>query len=114
LLGPLRADSVVDPAAAGHALYMVVRGYFAHERAGSTFAGRLRAAGWDGGSAAEAIAWGCGAKGTPRATLRAWLGSPPHRAIVLGPYRRAGIGMALGAPGAGCASAATWVLDAGG
>jgi len=45
---------------------------------------------------------------------RAWLDSPPHRAIVLGPYRRAGIGLALGAPGAGCASAATWVLDAGG
>jgi len=114
-LGKLAHDAALTRAARRHARDMVVRGYFAHERPGWTFAGRLAAAGWTGSRAGEAIAWGCGTRATARATVRSWLDSPPHRAILLGPHARVGIGMRSGAPGnVGCgASAATWVLDAG-
>jgi len=113
-LRPLRADRRLGAAARRHAADMVARGYFAHERAGSTLRSRVRAADWAGAAAAEAIAWGCGRRGTPRAVLDAWLASPGHRAIVLGPYNRAGVGLALGAPlTIACSGAGTWVLDAG-
>jgi uncharacterized protein YkwD len=91
---------------------MVSRRYFAHERPGSTLLGRLRAAGWTGAAAAETIAWGCGGLGTPRAVLDSWLASPTHSEIVLGRFRRAGIGLALGSPlPLDCHGAGTWVLD---
>jgi uncharacterized protein YkwD len=93
---------------------MVRRGYFAHERPGWTLPGRLRASDWSGAAASEAIGWGCGSLGVPSAVLDAWLASPTHRAIVLGRYRRAGVGMAVGAPlPVGCSGAGTWVLDVG-
>ena len=112
-LAALGGDVRLARAARRHARDMVQRRYFGHERAGWTLAGRLRAAGWTGARAGEAIAWGCGATGTPPATLAAWLASPPHRAIVLGRYRRAGVGLAGRAPTVQCAGGATWVLDAG-
>ena len=109
--GPQRS---LGEAARGHARDMVTRGYFAHERDGSTPASRLRDAGWDGLAAGETIAWGCGGLGEPRAIVDAWLDSPPHRDILLGRYRRAGVGVAAGAPYAtDCPRAATWVLVAG-
>ncbi len=113
-LAALRGDRRLDRAAKRHARDMVRRHYFAHERAGRTFADRLSAAGWSGTSAAEAIAWGCDGRGSALATLRAWLESPPHREIVLGSYARAGIGLALGTPTSDrCGAAGTWVLDVG-
>jgi uncharacterized protein YkwD len=113
-LRPLRRDEALGKAARRHADDMVERGYFAHERPGSTLRGRLRDAGWDGAAAAEAIAWGCGSLGTPRAIVDGWLGSPPHRAILLGRYNRSGIGLAVGAPEpTDCPGAGTWVLDVG-
>ncbi len=113
-LRPLRAGRRLGAAARSHAKDMVRRRYFAHERAGWTLPGRLRAAGWSGGVASEAIGWGCGRLGVPRAVLGAWLASSVHRPIVLGRYRRAGIGLALGAPlPLDCSGAGTWVLDVG-
>lgn len=113
-LTPLRPDHHLNRAARRHARDMVRRGYFAHERPGWTFPGRLADAGWSGTSAAEAIAWGCDGRGSPAETLRAWLESGAHRAIVLGGYARVGIGLALGAPARDrCGAAGTWVLDAG-
>ena len=110
----LRGQRALGEAARRHARDMVSRGYFAHERKGSTLASRLRDAGWDGIAAGEAIAWGCGGLGEPRAIVDAWLASPPHREILLGRYRRVGVGMAAGAPYAtDCPRAATWVLVAG-
>jgi len=110
----LRRQRSLGEAARGHARDMVTRGYFAHERDGSTPASRLRDAGWDGIAAGETIAWGCGGLGEPRAIVDGWLGSPPHRDILLGRYRRAGVGVAAGAPYAtDCPRAATWVLVAG-
>ena len=69
------------------------RNYFAHvSPTGKSPLSRARAAGWRGG-VGEVIAWGCGTLASPRATLRAWLNSPPHRAIVLGGGRAAGVGV---------------------
>jgi uncharacterized protein YkwD len=114
-LSPLPADAHVDTAAAGHARDMVRRHYFAHQRAGGPSPKqRMRRAGWRGHRTGEAIAWGCGSLGTPLATVRAWLNSPPHRAILLDAHwRGAGIGVARHAPVTRCADGATWVLDAG-
>jgi uncharacterized protein YkwD len=100
-------------AAGRHAADMVRRHYFAHVRAGGLdVLSRLRAAGWSGTAYGEALAWGCGTRARPRATVRSWLASPMHRAILLSPlYREAGVGVADRAPG-GCRGG-TWVLDAG-
>ena len=112
-LRPLVPDGRLARAAQRHARDMVRRHYFAHERAGWTLAGRLRAAGWSGARAAEALAWGCGGRATPLGTLNAWLKSAHHRAIVLGNYSRAGVGLAAKAPSTSCPGGGTWVLNAG-
>jgi uncharacterized protein YkwD len=114
-LGALHADRRLRRAAGRHAHDMVRNHYFAHQRAGGpSLAQRLERAGWRGHGAGEAIAWGCGAPAGAGATVRAWLLSPPHRAIMLaGGFSRAGVGVARQAPAA-CGPGATWVLDAGG
>jgi uncharacterized protein YkwD len=112
-LRALRPDRRIRAAAQRHARDMARRGYFAHQRAGGPdLTARLRRAGWSGRAWGEAIAYGCGAAGSPRATVRRWMHSPPHRAILLsGRYRRAGVGVGGRAP---CgARGATWVLDVG-
>ena len=111
-LAPLRRNRRIARAAGRHARDMVRRGYFAHQRGGGPDLGaRLSRAGWRGTAWGEAIAYGCGERGSPRATVRGWLASPSHRAILLGAgYRRAGVGLARSAP---CGSGATWVLDVG-
>jgi uncharacterized protein YkwD len=110
----LRPDRRLARAAAAQARDMARRHYFAHQRPGGpTLLARVRAAGFHGSSAGEAIAWGCGRLGGAAATLQAWLASPPHRAILLSPgYTRAGVGAARGAPIA-CAGGTYRVLDAG-
>jgi uncharacterized protein YkwD len=112
-LAALRGNASLRRAAGRHARDMARRGYFAHQRPGGpSLMERLHAAGWQGNAAGEAIAWGCGELATASATVRAWLDSPPHRAILLGGYAEAGVGMAGKAPAA-CGPGATWVLDAG-
>ena len=107
---PFRAERHLARAAARHAADMGRRNYFAHvSPSGKSPLARARAAGWRGG-VGEVIAWGCGTLASPRATLRAWLNSPPHRAIVLGGGRAAGVGVKrLG----GCGGRAYWVMDVG-
>jgi uncharacterized protein YkwD len=98
-LRPVRAQRSLGEAARGHARDMVRRGYFAHEREGSTLRSRLDDAGWDGHNAGETLAYGCGSVGVPRAIVDGWLGSDGHREILLSRrYRRAGIGLATGMP----------------
>jgi uncharacterized protein YkwD len=112
-LKALELDRRLQRAAGRHARDMVRHGYFAHQREGGPdLSERLDRAGWNGSAWAEAIAYGCGSSGSPRATLRSWLDSPPHRAIVLsGSYRRGGLGVGSGAL---CGDGgATWVLDVG-
>ena len=97
-------------AASRHAADMGRRHYFAHvSPSGKSPAARARAAGWHG-NVGEIIAWGCGALATPRATVRAWLHSPPHRTIMLGGGRVAGVGVKSLA---GCGGRAYYVVDVG-
>jgi uncharacterized protein YkwD len=105
------ADHRLARAARRHAADMARRNYFGHvSPGGSSPQRRARAAGWPGG-VGEAIAWNCGALATPRATLNAWLASPPHRAIVLGGARAVGVGVKRARHcGAG---SAYWVADVG-
>jgi uncharacterized protein YkwD len=106
----LAADRRLARAAGRHASDMSRRHYFGHVSPGGTSPrGRARAAGWRGG-VGEIIAWGCGRLSTPRATVRAWMASPPHRAIMLGGAHVVGIGVKR-APG--CGGRAYWVADLG-
>jgi uncharacterized protein YkwD len=53
--------------------------------------------GWSQWSVGEVIAWGCGARGTPQAVLKAWMHSSSHRNIILGKrWRDVGVGCARG------------------
>jgi uncharacterized protein YkwD len=109
-LPAFRHERRLGRAASRHAADMGRRGYFAHVSPnGRSPLARVRAAGWRGG-VGEVIAWGCGALASPRATLRAWLASPPHRAIILGSGRAAGVGLKRLA---GCGGRAYWVIDVG-
>jgi uncharacterized protein YkwD len=111
-LGALKLDKRIQTAAGRHARDMQKHHYFDHQRPGGPdLTARLHRAGWYGRAWGENIAYGCGASGTPRATVRMWMNSPPHRSIMLsGTYRQGGIGVTDGAP---CGSGAMWVLDVG-
>jgi uncharacterized protein YkwD len=52
-------------------------------------------------SVGQNIAWGTGAYATPAQVVAAWMGSPPHRAIILdASYRDTGVAVAAAAPAA--------------
>jgi uncharacterized protein YkwD len=112
-LKALKLDRKLQKAAGRHARDMVKHDYFAHQRPGGPDLGeRLDRAGWRGTHWGETIAYGCGRSSSPRATLKGWLNSPPHRQVLLsGTYKRGGLGVGAEAP---CGSGgAIWVLDVG-
>jgi uncharacterized protein YkwD len=112
-LKALKLDRKLQRAAGHHARDMVKHDYFAHQRdGGPDLTARLDRVGWNGRAWGENIAYGCGSSSTPKATLRNWMNSPPHRDILLsGTYRRGGLGVGAEAP---CGSdGAMWVLDVG-
>jgi uncharacterized protein YkwD len=109
-LRPFGGERHLARAASRHAADMGRRHYFAHvSPAGKSPLSRARSAGWRG-DVGEVIAWGCSSLSSPRATLRAWLASPPHRTIILGNAHRAGVGVKRLA---GCGGRAYWVIDVG-
>ena len=109
-LPPFRAERHLARAASRHAADMGRRHYFAHvSPSGESALARARAAGWRGG-VGEVIAWSCGSRSTPRATVRAGLSSAPHRSILLGRGHAAGVGVKRRA---GCGGRAYWVVDVG-
>jgi uncharacterized protein YkwD len=97
---------------------MILRDYFAHTSpSGQTVRDRIIRSGfvtgysWMGG---ETLAWGTGTLAGPVNTVKAWMGSPEHRAILLSPqFTRVGIARAcghfLGHTGA-CVWTADWVV----
>lgn len=92
-LPPLREDPRMDRTAAGHSRDMARHGYFAH----GAWPTRVKAAAGSARSIGEVIGWRV--QSSPRseaqAMVREWLGSPPHRRVLLdGNFRRVGIGRA--------------------
>jgi uncharacterized protein YkwD len=113
-LRALRHNADLASAALVHARDMVRRKYFSHTSpSGRTFVSRIRATGYLSGvsrwTVGENLAWGSGTRATAAAIVRAWMGSPGHRANILNAsFREIGIGIALGAPRRGYSPAATY------
>ena len=112
-LGKLRFDRKLARAAGRHARDMVRHDYFAHQRPGGPdLTERLDRAKWRGTHWGETIAYGCGSSSSPRAALKGWMNSPPHRAILLsGTYKRGGLGLGGEAPCGG--GGAIYVMNVG-
>ena len=104
-LRSLSAAPVLHRSARRYARWMVRNDYFGHLsriRAASRFA-----------LLGETIAWHSGLRARVAWTVRAWLGSPGHRALLLDPrFRWLGAGMARGRLSG--TTATVWVLHLGG
>jgi uncharacterized protein YkwD len=120
-LSKLHGNGRLGHAAGGYAHLMARRNFFSHvSPTGSTPLSRIKRAHYLAGARSwtigENLAWGTGSLATPRATVRAWMNSPGHRANILNPgFREIGIGIARGAPvhvGA-AARGATYATDFG-
>jgi uncharacterized protein YkwD len=97
-LGAVREDKRMDRGALGHSRDMARRGYFAH----GPWPGRVMASAGSARSVGEVIGWRVQSSPRSEATnlVREWLGSPPHRRVLLdGGFRRVGIGRATAASG---------------
>jgi uncharacterized protein YkwD len=91
-LRPLRVSVRLRAAAAAHSFEMVRRGYFAHESAdGTSASGRIRhfylRSGNSHGRVGETLLW-YSPDVDAAGTVRDWLGSSDHRAILLDPAFR--------------------------
>src|SRR5579884_1633437 len=107
-LPPLHASAQLNRSAQGWTNAMVSSDQFTH---GANFSARISAAGFVWRAAGENIATGFA---TPRAVVRAWMGSTGHCENILNPtYRNVGTGVSS-RPVRGYASGAgTWTQDFG-
>jgi uncharacterized protein YkwD len=104
-LRPLRQAPRLERSARAYARWMLRADYFGHLSRIRTRA-RFRVLG-------ETLAWHTGRRARVRGTLRSWLRSPPHRALILsGRFRWIGAGHARGRMHS--RPSATWVLHLGG
>ena len=103
-LHPLRLNRPLQGVAAGQARDMVAGDYFGDDGiAGETPIERILASPYPGGAtrveSAQNIGWATGPLACPEAMVAAWMGSPPHRAIILTPgFRDIGVGVTPAAP----------------
>lgn len=103
-LRPLKLSKRLTRAGRRHALDMAHHNYFSHDgRRGSTFVDRIRHAGYLRGAnrwyVGENLVWGAGDRTSPRASVQAWMNSPPHRANILtAKFRHIGLGVAYDTP----------------
>ncbi|HEX5984249.1 MAG TPA: CAP domain-containing protein [Solirubrobacterales bacterium] len=95
-LGPLDAVGSLARAAGRKSGDILRCDEFSHEACGREFTYWIERVGYRACSAAENIAWGTGALGTPRSIFRAWMRSPGHRRNILGDYEDIGIGLRIG------------------
>lgn len=93
--GAVRSNTALQRAAQGHSADMAAKDYFSHtSKDGRTFADRIRAAGYGGGTLGENIAAG---QSTASAVMRSWMASSGHRANILNcAFTGLGIGYAKG------------------
>lgn len=97
-LAAVREDGRMDRGALGHSQDMARRGYFAH----GSWAGRVMAAAGSARSVGEVIGWRVQSSPGSEASnmVREWLGSPPHRQVLLSNrFTRVGIGRATATSG---------------
>jgi uncharacterized protein YkwD len=97
-LAAVREDEPMDRGALGHSRDMARRGYFAH----GSWAGRVMAAAGSARSVGEVIGWRVQSSPGSEASnmVREWLGSPPHRQVLLSTrFSRVGIGRATASSG---------------
>jgi uncharacterized protein YkwD len=118
-LATIRESAQLTLAAQRHADDMVARAFFAHVTpGGTTLAERVLATGYINNrrtwALGEAIAWAQDPLDTATQLVRAWLNSPPHRAILLDrSFRDVGIGLTPGLTDGSAGAGATAVLDFG-
>jgi uncharacterized protein YkwD len=106
-LHPLRLNRSLAAVAAGQASDMVRGDYFGDQSlSGQTPLTRIMATSYPLRATAplmtaQNIGWGTGPNATPAGIVRAWMLSPPHRAIMLTRgYRDVGVGVAPSVPSA--------------
>jgi uncharacterized protein YkwD len=103
-LKPFRANPTLSTIASGQSHDMLVGGYFGDDSlSGLTPMQRVETSVYARGatrvSVGQNIAWGQGGYSTPAAIVASWLGSGPHREILLSPtFQDVGVGISLGAP----------------
>jgi uncharacterized protein YkwD len=103
-LARLRPSLALFYSARRYARRMIRSDYFGHQ-ARIPVAGRFRMAG-------ETLAWHSGWRLSPRGTVRQWMGSPSHRAVLLSSsFTRLGVGRARGYYGS--MRATMWVAHVG-
>jgi uncharacterized protein YkwD len=101
----VRTDARLSRASRLHATDMVARRYFSHvSPTGIRVAARVARTGYLRGRGAwalgEILAWSATPPATPALIVNAWMHSPKHRHVLLGPsYRDVGVGIATGGPG---------------
>jgi len=103
-MGALRTNGRLSRAALSHTLDMVQKRYFEHvSTTGLDVVDRLTSTGYLGAvrswAVGENLAWGTGARSTPRETVIGWMNSPGHRRNILNRrFREIGIGVVFHAP----------------
>jgi len=118
-MGALRTNGRLSRAALSHTLDMVQKRYFEHvSTTGLDVVDRLTSTGYLGAvrswSVGENLAWGTGARSTPRETVIGWMNSPGHRRNILNRrFREIGIGVVFHAPGNDAPVAATYTTTFG-
>lgn len=99
-LEPLRMDADLFRSADHKGADIVRCDSFSHTACGRDFTYWIEQVGYPEGNcwrAGENIAWGTGGLGTVRSTFRSWMGSPGHRANILGSdYDDLGVGLRVG------------------
>ena len=113
-LNALAQHPRLSRSAESKAATIVSCGEFSHAPCGTGLISTTRSAGYRFSLWAENLYWGSHGLGTPRAAMRAWLLSPPHRAHVFARgVRDAGIGRVQASSFAGAADVTVWVLEVG-
>jgi uncharacterized protein YkwD len=103
-LAPFNGSPSLHRSASSYARWMLRADFFGH-------LARIRASGFS--RLGEALAWHSARRARVSSTVRGWMGSPPHRALILNPgFRWVGSGMARGRLQGWRAT--TWVLHFGG
>ena len=120
-LRALRPNRELQAVAAAQTYSMVRGNYFAdNPPSGQTLAARIAASRYLAHAAsfftAQNIGWGTVEDASPARMIEAWMGSPPHRRVILtGAFRDAGVGVAPYVPsvvGDGLGGA-TWTVEFG-